>query len=174
MQNVVNCRCSKCLKDNNKYFVFRLPFQMNIFLFKDINWKKNLKENDDGYSSIDDTSTPANARKSIAVNQKSSSENSLSVAKSSPRVKQKHTTLKLHQGNRDQIFEMQNIGFRNSGFIEPKADDNGSSSEAMEEDSRVANDSNASMNPAYEDIDISNDSDEDSEPECMFYDPCET
>ena len=111
------------------------------------------------------------------MNQKSSSENDPSVAQSSPRIKQKHTTLKMRQGNRDQIFEMQNIGFRNSGFTGPKVDEDRLNIETMEADSRVANDSNASMNPAYEDIDMGNDyqndSDEESEPECMFYDPSE-
>lgn len=165
------------MKDDKKHFSLPLQIQFDIFLVIGVNWKKSLKENDDGYSSIDDMSTPANARKSLALNQKSSSKNNPSVAQSSPSIKQKKTTLKTRQVNRDQTFEMQNIGFRNSGFTEPNADDDGTDIEALEEDLNVSNDSYAGINPAYEDIDTCNDyagdSDEDSEPECMFYDPSE-
>lgn len=150
------------------------------FCLSDINWKKHQKENDGGYASIDDISMSVNARKSLAMKE-SSSESRPTVARSPPIKEQSGDTSRLRQDTRSKIFEMQNMGFENSGFLGP----NSYSDEPEDAISgKHANDTetlsgNIGINPVYEDINIglrdtvASDSDMDSEPECMLYESSE-
>eukprot|EP00112_Aurelia_sp_Birch-Aquarium-sp1_P007359 Seg1800.4 transcript_id=Seg1800.4/GoldUCD/mRNA.D3Y31 product="hypothetical protein" protein_id=Seg1800.4/GoldUCD/D3Y31 len=139
----------------------------------DLNWKKHQKENDDGYASIDDISMSANARKSPSM---SSHQNRLGVTGSTPITKQPQTTSKLRQDNRNEIFEMQNIGFQNSGFDWHDSDVDGLGSDISRTISDTSNilAGNVGVNPVYEDTEMLNgndDSDDYSEPEYVVYEP---
>eukprot|EP00112_Aurelia_sp_Birch-Aquarium-sp1_P007358 Seg1800.3 transcript_id=Seg1800.3/GoldUCD/mRNA.D3Y31 product="hypothetical protein" protein_id=Seg1800.3/GoldUCD/D3Y31 len=136
----------------------------------DKNWRKNQKENDDGYASIDDISVSANAGKSLAMKHNNTPENRLAVARSPPITEQKKATPKLRQDTRTKIFEMQNIGFDNSGFV-------GHDSEIDWPNAEVTRDSFIDINPVYEGLDSvlqnkeGEHSYEDNEPEYMLYEP---
>ena len=136
---------------------------------------KHQGENDDGYSSIDDVSMSTKARKSITMNPH---ENRLSVTRFTPISKQPEATLRLRRDTRNEIFEMQKIGFQNSGFDWHESDLSGPDSDISRTVSDTSNilANNVDVNPIYEDTEImlngKVDAEEDySEPEYVAYEP---
>ena len=150
------------------------PTLIGSILFLDLNWKKHQRENDDGYSSIDDISVSTNARKSLAMNPH---ENRLSVTCSTPITKQSEATSRLRQDTRNEIFEMQKIGFQNSGFDWHESDLDGPDSDISRTFSDTSNilDGNVDVNPIYEDTEVmlngKGDAEDYSEPEYVAYEP---
>ena len=118
-----------------------------------------------------------NAKKSLAMKESSPPENRPTVIHFPSIKEQSKATSRLHQDTRSKIFEMQTMGFENSGFLGP----NSYSDEPIDAISgKHANGTgtslgNVGINPVYEDINFGlcdkelNDSDEDSEPEYMLY-----
>ena len=141
-----------------------------IYSSSDKSWKKNQKENDDEYTSIEDISVSASARKSLAMNQSSTPENRITVACSPPVTEQRKATSRPRQNTHGTIFEMQNIGFENCGFVPHESEIDGPNTEVMR-------DSLIGINPVYEGVDSvlqskgGEHSEEENEPEYMLYEP---
>ena len=104
------------------------------------------------------------------MDHKNTPENRITVACSPPVTEQKKATSRQRQNTRSKIFEMQNIGFENSGFVPHESEIDCPNTEAMR-------DSLIGINPVYEGVDSvlqskrEERSEEDNEPEYMLYEP---
>ena len=122
-----------------------------------------------------------NARKSLAMKESSPSENRPTVVRCSPIKEQSEATSRLHQDTRSKIFEMQTMGFENSGFLGPNSysDEPNDAISGKHTNGTGIPSGNVGINPIYEDINFGsrdkemNDSEEDSEPEYMLYEASE-